>query len=162
MSPKGGGGASPLACQREHLEQKPHRARIGKPRRPRQDRRLLIGSGVSEPGGRSGRKTKLEQKFALRHGPVGGKPNTVCRLFERGEIDMGGEIDLARQSEGISEAMAMDGLQRIADTGLVMTVIGDKRGNWRLIGPRGESRQKGRSRGPRLDDGAVACVRAER
>ena len=40
--------------------------------------------------------------------------------------------------------MAMDGLQRVADTGLGMTVIGDQRGDRRLLGPRGERRQKGR------------------
>ena len=51
---------------------------------------------------------------------------------------MGGEIDFARHGEGIGEAMAMNRLQRVADAGLFITVIGDEHGNWRLLRPRGE------------------------
>ncbi len=51
---------------------------------------------------------------------------------------MSGEIGLARHRQRIGEAMAMDGLQRVADAGLGMTVIGDQRGDRRLLGPRGK------------------------
>ncbi len=83
-------------------------------------------------------KSELEQEFALRHRPEGVKPEVGRGLLERGEIDMGGDVDLAWARQGIGEAVAMDGLQRVADAGLDMAVIGDQRGDRRLLGPFGE------------------------
>ena len=54
----------------------------------------------------AGGETEPEQKFALRHRPEGGQPKARRGLLERGEIDMSGEIGLARQGERIGETMA--------------------------------------------------------
>ncbi len=119
MSPKGGGGASPLDCSASILNSSPHLARIGKPGRTRQDRL------PSDPASRSAADDRsvtaspsLSRNSPCGIGPKAASPSRARRLLERGEIDMGGEVGFARCGERIGETMALNGLQRIADAAL--------------------------------------------
>ena len=101
--------------QREHLEQRPHLAWIGKPRRARKDRFPLLGRGIAAETIQARLEPELEQELPLRHGAERGEPGPARRLVQSGEIDMGGEVGLAWCRQRIGEAMTAHGLKRIAD-----------------------------------------------
>src|SRR6187431_39247 len=71
---------------------------------------------------------------------------------------MRGEVDLAWRSKRIGIFVTSDGLQRIAQAGLPVSVIDEQRGDWRYRRARSQ-RSKERANGrPSLEDRAVGSV----
>ena len=70
---------------------------------------------------------------------------------------MGGEVGCAGIGEGIGEAMAAHGLQRIAEAGLRVTVIDDEGGERRIARAAAKLAHERMRRRSRFQDRAVRC-----
>ena len=112
----------------------------GSARRAAPDSSAAFWSSVAFRSGllASRRQTELEQKFALRYRAEGSKAERRRAVLDGGEIDMSGEVGLARHGQWIGEAVAMDSLECVADAGLGVTVISEQRSDRRLLGPLGK------------------------
>src|SRR6476620_10246246 len=115
----------PAARQCQRFEQDSHLRGVGEPRSSRQDRRPLLRTRRFEQSIAPLAKTKSQQELALRHGTIGLQTERFAGALQRGEIDMGGEIGVALQSERVGVAMAAHGLQRIAGAALAVSIVDD-------------------------------------
>ena len=71
---------------------------------------------------------------------MGSQSGRAGLSLEIGEIDMGGEVGCSGIGKGIGEAMAAHGLQRVAEAGLLVTVIDDEGGKRRTLGAARQAR----------------------
>ena len=70
---------------------------------------------------------------------------------------MGGEVGCAGIGKDIGEAMAAHGLQRVAEAGLLVTVIDDEGGERRVLGAAAKLAHERLRRRSRFQDGVVRC-----
>src|SRR5512143_2566316 len=89
--------SKPVACEREHLEQDSHLARIDQPCRPGGDQLSLLGACRLKKAVAPLRKAEPQQELALRHGAISAKAERFSVMFQGGEVDMSGDVGLARQ-----------------------------------------------------------------
>ena len=67
------------------------------------------------------------EEIALRHRAVHAGADILGRARQRLEVDMGGDVGLARVLQGIGEAVAGDRLEGVAGIAAQMAVIDDQR-----------------------------------
>lgn len=98
----------------EDLEEVPHLSGGCKPCRRFGDG-SPGGGGLTAPKGRNpGGESHGTKKASLIHRGIDLGPGPAQAGREGGEIDMGGDVDLARPVQEIGPAMAGDRLQRVA------------------------------------------------
>src|SRR4029078_9777753 len=97
-------------------------------------------------------QAELQQELSLRHRAMGSQSGRASLSFEIGEIDMGGGVGCSGIGKGIGEAMAAHALQRVAEAGLLVTVINDEGGKRRSLGTAPKLAHERMRRRPRFQD----------
>ena len=115
---------------RHHLEHRSHAAAaaLGQPLQRAGNVFGNFGRGLGHQGRRALVDAEAFEEFALRHRAVHPCAKILGGAHQRLEIDMGGDVGLARIFQGIGKAVAGDGLKGIASIAAQMAVIDDQRG----------------------------------
>ena len=83
--------------------------------------------GLCHQRDRAGLDAEPFEEVALRHRPVDAGADVFGGARERLEVDMGGDVGLARRLQGIGEAVAGDRLKGVAGVAAHMAIVDDER-----------------------------------
>ena len=114
---------------RQHLEHRAHAAAaaVGQPLQRAGNIGGNLRRGFCHQRDGPGLDAEPLEELALRHRAVDARADIFRRARQRLEIDMGGDVGLARIFQGIGKAVAGDGLEGVAGVAAQMAVIDDQR-----------------------------------
>ena len=109
-----------------HPEQRAHRRCIGQPHPCRLDLRRARGRCAGQLLG-ARIDAQLAQEIALPHRAMHPQPRLSRHIADDAEIDMGGQVHLARIGKGVGELVRLDGLERVPQQRPFIAIVDDDR-----------------------------------
>ena len=103
----------------------PHGAGAGETCRPGDNGLALLRFCLLQQKVAARFEAELKEEFSLRKRSIGFQSRCARAARKIGEVDMGGQVRLARSLERIGKAMTANGLQRIAEIRLLVTVVNE-------------------------------------